>query len=124
MRKLESGYISRQVLPESFIAVRTPILVPIEDCEERHSHGQAFLDLPLILSKVKEIVTVDLRLAQHDLEKLQIGFVLLIDVSGFLAVSALINAVVVALQLSDDALVPMTTLNTDEEVLLVRMLLG
>ena len=68
-------------------------------------------------------MTIDLGLAQHDLQKLEIGFVLLIDVCGFLAVSALIDAVVVALQLSNDALVPMAALNADEEVL-VCLLVG
>ena len=47
--------------------MRSPILVPVEECEKRYRLEDAVLDFALSLSIIEKVVPVDLRLAEHDL---------------------------------------------------------
>ena len=60
---------------------------------------------------------VDLWLAQNELEELKIGLVLDVNVDGLLAAATLLEAVVLLLELSDDARVSPTALNAHVDVL-------
>ena len=68
-----------------------------------------------MLERVIELVTVDLRLAKNVLKEFEIALILDINIYDLLAASALLQAVVLFLKLSNDSALPPATFDTDEE---------
>lgn len=96
-------------------------MVPVEEGAKGDCQREALLDFPIALPPVEEDVAVDLRLTEQRLEQLEVAVVLLVYVNRFLAVAAFFKAIVVFLELADDALVPMATLDADEEVVAAEL---
>lgn len=103
MAELEPSHVGGEVLPEDFGAVCLAILVPIQDDDVANSPQEALPHVPDLLLVIEEVVTVDGRFAEHDLEQLQIGLVLDVDIDCLLAEGALLEAVVLFLQLANHA---------------------
>ena len=90
--------------------------VPIEHTEVGQCRQNTAFDLHLSLLEVKEDVSVYLRLAENDLENLQILLVLHVDVDWSFTLATFFEAVVLLLKLANNPAMAASTLNAYSEI--------
>ena len=116
VRAFQSWDIHGQCNPKLVLPVSLTIGVPIEHTEVGQCRQNTAFDLHLSLLEVKEDVSVYLRLAENDLENLQILLVLHVDVDWSFTLATFFKAVVLLLKLANNPAMAASTLNAYSEI--------
>lgn len=113
MAELESSHAESKVLPEDLRAVSLAVLIPVKDHEVAEGPQEALSHVPYSLLVIEKVVAVNGGLAEHDLQQLQIRFVLNVDVDRLLAERAFFETVVFLLKLPDHFGMALTTFSAN-----------
>lgn len=95
------------------------IFIPVNDNELGNRQYNGVLNTLVVLIIVKKLVSVNLRLTEHILEKLKVAFIFDVNIARLVTLAALLQAVVLFLQLADDSSVTTSALNTDEKEIIM-----
>ena len=116
VRGFEPRYVNGQSHPQLILLVSFPISIPVESAEIGQCRQNTAFDFHLSLLEVKEDVSVYLRLAENDLENLQILLVLHVDVNWSFTLATFLKAVILLLKLANNPTMAASALNANSKI--------